>query len=253
MTDQPSHPYPGAGTPAGSPYATPPGTPYSASAPPPQGPAPTAPPPVQEQNPYAVTPAQQNRYAPAPAVGPGPPASPESLAAVEARFGPVATFGDRVPAYLIDLAITLSGLVLVVLGFIVLWSGSGGSVTLDNGATAQTPSDPMLVLLGWLLVVAGYLAMLGLWLWNRVFTMGRTGQSVGNRTQGLRLIDARTGEPIGAGSSFLREVVQGLANQVFYLSFLWMLWDPHRQTLADKAVHSTVIRVPKDDTGAAMF
>ena len=35
------------------------------------------------------------------------------------------------------------------------------------------------------------------------------------------------------------------ANQVFYLSFLWMLWDADRQTLGDKAVHSTVVHVPR--------
>jgi hypothetical protein len=40
-------------------------------------------------------------------------------------------------------------------------------------------------------------------------------------------------------------VVSNIVNQVFYLSFLWMLWDTDKQTLADKAVHSSVIVVPK--------
>jgi len=141
--------------------------------------------------------------------------------------------------------ITLSGLVLVILGGIVLAVGGSGTVTLDNGTTAQTAADPVLVGLGIVLLVAGYATMFGLWLWNRVFRMGRTGQSIGKSSQGLMLIDARTGQPIGAGSSFLREVVSGLVNQVVYLSFLWMLWDPDRQTVADKAVHSTVIHVPR--------
>ena len=194
---------------------------------------------------YGAPPAH-NPYAPAPPAGPGQPAPPASLQAVEARFGRVATFGERVVAHLIDLGITLSGLVLVILGGIVLAVGGSGTVTLDNGTTAQAAADPVLVGLGIVLLVAGYATMFGLWLWNRVFRMGRTGQSIGKSSQGLMLIDARTGQPIGAGSSFLREVVSGLVNQVVYLSFLWMLWDPDRQTVADKAVHSTVIHVPRD-------
>ena len=44
---------------------------------------------------------------------------------------------------------------------------------------------------------------------------------------------------------FLREIVQGLVNQIFYLGWLWMLWDTDKQTLGDKAVHSSVVVVPK--------
>ena len=53
------------------------------------------------------------------------------------------------------------------------------------------------------------------------------------------------GQPIGAGPSFLREIVHSLANQIVYLSFLWMLWDANRQTLADLVVKSNDIVVPK--------
>ena len=62
---------------------------------------------------------------------------------------------------------------------------------------------------------------------------------------GLSLVNEQTGQPIGAMQSFLRELLSGLINQVFYLSYLWMLWDDNKQTLADKVVHSTVIEVPK--------
>ena len=43
----------------------------------------------------------------------------------------------------------------------------------------------------------------------------------------------------------LRELVSSIVNQVIYLSYLWMLWDDNKQTIADKAVHSTVVVVPK--------
>ena len=71
--------------------------------------------------------------------------------------------------------------------------------------------------------------------------MGRTGQSVGKKVIGLYLLDDKTGQPIGAGMCFLRELVQSLVNQIFYLGWLWMLWDADKQTLGDKAVHSNVV------------
>jgi uncharacterized RDD family membrane protein YckC len=248
MTDQPperpsEQPQQDVGPPAPRPAPPAQDTYWSDSAPPvygaPAPPDPNAPP--APGNPYAP-PTPANPYAPAPAQ----PVGPGSLASVEASFGRVATFGDRVLAHLIDLGITLSGLILVFLGAIVLAFGSRSWVTLENGTTAAAAADPVLTAVGVMFLVIGFGAMLGLWLWNRVFRMGRTGQSIGKSSQGLMLIDTVTGRPIGAGSSFLREIVAGLVNQVVYLSYLWMLWDPDRQTVADKAVHSTVIHVPKD-------
>ena len=102
-----------------------------------------------------------------------------------------------------------------------------------------------LAVTGGLLIGLGVLVSLGITLWNRVFKMGRTGQSVGKKAIGLFLLDDKTGRPIGAGMCFLRELVQGLVNQIFYLGWLWMLWDTDKQTLGDKSVHSSVVVVPK--------
>ena len=99
--------------------------------------------------------------------------------------------------------------------------------------------------IGGLLIGLGVLISLAITLWNRIFKMGRTGQSVGKKMVGLKLIDDKTGQPIGAGMCFLREIVSSIVNQVIYLSYLWMLWDADKQTLADKAVHSTVVVLPK--------
>ncbi|KGN35741.1 hypothetical protein N798_00365 [Knoellia flava TL1] len=96
-----------------------------------------------------------------------------------------------------------------------------------------------------MLMGLGVLLMIGIQIWNRIFKMGRTGQSVGKKMLGLKLVNEQNGQPIGAMQSFLRELVGGLINQIVYLSYLWMLWDDNKQTLADKVVHSTVIEVPK--------
>jgi uncharacterized RDD family membrane protein YckC len=172
---------------------------------------------------------------------------PGTLPYVERYFGPVATFGVRAYAYVIDVLLTLIGLVPFFLGLVVLIASlptETGGLNAD-GTTELVGGSAGGIVTGSLLMLLGGLLSFGIWLWNRVFRMGRTGQSVGKRVVGLRLINPVTGEPIGAGRAFLREVVYGVVNQVFYLAFLWMLWDPNRQTLGDLAVKSSVITVPK--------
>ena len=99
--------------------------------------------------------------------------------------------------------------------------------------------------MGGLLIALGALISIGITIWNRIFKMGRTGQSVGKKVIGLYLLDDKTGQPIGAGMCFLRELVQSLVNQIVYLGWLWMLWDADKQTLGDKSVHSSVVVLPK--------
>ena len=283
MTDQPQgpvEPTPDAPTAPPTPpaeAAMPPAA-AEAAAPPPAGapaPVPPVPPAAPAAAPYGAQqgyppnpaaaqqgyqqPGYQQGYAPPPAnpyggyaqapvyAGGGGPAYPGSLAYVEQNFGKVADFGQRALAYLIDTAITLIGLIPVVIGIIVLAVGASNTVTTDEfGYTTRTGDfDPALAVVGGLLITLGALISIGITIWNRIFKMGRTGQSVGKKVIGLYLLDDKTGQPIGAGMCFVRELLQGLINQVFYLGWLWMLWDADKQTLGDKAVHSSVVVVPK--------
>ena len=158
----------------------------------------------------------------------------------------MATFGQRALAYLIDIAITLIGLIPMVIGIIMLIAAAPGFDTDQYGnVTSSGDGNTGLAVTGGLLIALGVLVSLAITLWNRVFKMGRTGQSVGKKAIGLFLLDDKTGRPIGAGMCFLRELVQGLVNQIFYLGWLWMLWDADKQTLGDKSVHSSVVVVPK--------
>jgi len=168
---------------------------------------------------------------------------PGSKAYVEQNFGRVAGFGTRAGALIIDTLITLLGLVPFIIG-IVLLIAAVPETDVDGYAVEGTANGGMAAT-GGILMGLGVLLMIGLQLWNRVFRMGRTGQSIGKKVMGLKLVGDQTGQPIGALQAFLRELLGGLINQVFYLSYLWMLWDDNKQTLADKVVHSTVIEVPK--------
>ncbi|GIL36775.1 RDD family protein [Phycicoccus sp. DTK01] len=212
-------------------------------------PGPTTPPPAPYQPAAPNQPApQQNPYGgwtTAPAYASGP-AVPESVPYVEAHFGPVSSFGDRVLALLVDVGLSFLPFLLMLAGIPFIVAGVPDRNGVDEyGMTTYGDANGALIAVGIAVMVLFWLVGVGFQLWNRVFRMGRRGQSIGKSVVGLKLVDARTGAPIGAGNCFLRELVSGVVNGVVYLSYLWMLWDDNRQTVADKAVHSTVIKVPK--------
>ena len=231
-------PPPAYGAPQPPQYGAPQPPQYGAAQPPPAyGAQPGYPPP--QANPYGG-------YSQAPVYAGGPAVYPGSIGYVEQNFGKVADFGQRALAYLIDFAITLVGLIPMVIGIIMLVAAAPGFDTDEFGnVTSSGDGNSGLAVAGGLLIALGVLLSIAITLWNRVFKMGRTGQSVGKKAIGLFLLDDKTGRPIGAGMCFLREIVQGLVNQIFYLGWLWMLWDTDKQTLGDKSVHSSVVVVPK--------
>jgi uncharacterized RDD family membrane protein YckC len=74
---------------------------------------------------------------------------------------------------------------------------------------------------------------------------GRTGQTPGDAVLGIRVVDVRDriGEPIGYGRAFIRWLVSLVSALVILVGYLWMLWDPRKQTWHDKAAGSLPIRV----------
>jgi uncharacterized RDD family membrane protein YckC len=81
-----------------------------------------------------------------------------------------------------------------------------------------------------------------IWFVNRCVIAGRTGKSLGRLVTGTRLVREDTGRPLGVWMAFVREFAQILNNITLGLGYLWPLWDAKRQTFADKAVSSIVVR-----------
>jgi uncharacterized RDD family membrane protein YckC len=79
--------------------------------------------------------------------------------------------------------------------------------------------------------------------WNTVFRQGATGQSLGKRAARIRLVGESSGQPIGAGRTLVRQVAHLLDALPLHVGYLWPLWDERRQTFADKACATTVVRV----------
>jgi uncharacterized RDD family membrane protein YckC len=74
-----------------------------------------------------------------------------------------------------------------------------------------------------------------------------SGQTLGNKAAGIAVRDAATNMPIGYARGFLRWFVR-FALYLFVLvpgvlNDLWPLWNKKRQTIADQAARSVMIRV----------
>lgn len=145
---------------------------------------------------------------------------------------PLADWGPRVGAYLIDCLISA---VPVLIGYGVFIA----NIASRAGNTYPDDSPEAWAIIVFLLSLA---VSLGLGLWNRVFRQGRTGQSVGKSALHLRLVDSTYLQPVGAGKAFLREFLSGLFNNACFLNLLWPLWDDQKQTWHDKVTSTYVIK-----------
>jgi uncharacterized RDD family membrane protein YckC len=85
------------------------------------------------------------------------------------------------------------------------------------------------------------IASVAWWIYNRCIQAGRTGQSLGKRALHMRLISERTGEPIGGGMAFARDICHILDSLACYIGWLFPIWDAKRQTFADKIISTVVI------------
>src|SRR5690349_12014241 len=159
----------------------------------------------QPQQPYGQPAYGQPAYG-APGYGPAPVTG-------------YATWIQRVGAYIID--------ILVYVPFSILAVIFGRGTDDATGLPTVNAAYYLFALVG--LAAFGY---------NRWF-LGGKGQSWGKQALGLRLVDANTGQPIGGGKAFLRDLAHFVDGIICYIGFLFPLWDEKKQTLADKIV-STV-------------
>ena len=67
---------------------------------------------------------------------------------------------------------------------------------------------------------------------------GAKGQTAGDAAMGIRVLDIDTGIPIGYQRAFVRWLMSIVSAVALVLGYLWMLWDPRRQTWHDKVAGS---------------
>ena len=155
------------------------------------------------------------QFPPPPGQFPPPPGPPP---------GELADWGQRALGYLVDAAF---GIGIVIVGVIL-------SAVLGSVSSA----------LGLLFALVAYVAALAYWIIQLV-KQGNTGQTVGKKVIGLKLVKEETGLPIGGGMSVVRAIAHFADSLICYIGWLFPLWDAKRQTLADKIIGTLVVTVPK--------
>jgi len=70
-------------------------------------------------------------------------------------------------------------------------------------------------------------------LWN--------GQTIGKLAMGIRVVTA-DGTPVPVGRAFARAGMKLVSLAALGLGYLWMLWDPHKQTWHDKVAKTYVVK-----------
>ena len=75
------------------------------------------------------------------------------------------------------------------------------------------------------------------------FEGGPAGQTPGKRVAGIRVIRFDTAGELGWGVALVRNVCRIISAIPCGLGYLWMLWDPEKQTWHDKLSNTVVVPV----------
>jgi uncharacterized RDD family membrane protein YckC len=147
-----------------------------------------------------------------------------------------ASWGARVGGYILNY---LSSLLFALPAIIAFFAGPREyqECTInDKPELCKLPTSQ-----GWtIIIVLGAVAAIAfIVLYSKA--VGSKGQFWGHRAAGVRIVDANTGGPIGAGKAFGRYLLHVL-DGICLIGYLWPLWDKKHQTFADKIVGTVSIR-----------
>lgn len=142
-------------------------------------------------------------------------------AAGTSQWGPLASWGDRVIAALVD---WVPVALLNVVG-----SRAGAIGTLVS------------------LIATAY----GFYI---RYMEGERGATPGKRLMGLKVVKDADGQTLGGGMGIVRNIAHVVDAIICFIGFLFPLWDAKRQTIADKLLGTVVLRdQPKEQLSAEIF
>lgn len=166
----------------------------------------------------------------------------------------LAGYGKRVVGYIIDYLVVLP---FLILGFVLIVTGDTELARCSDGIGLCEEPTGSTLLLGFSVMALSVPLWFAYHAWE-----GATGKTLGKLAVGIRLVDHRTMEPVGAWRGIGRGVVESLISQFScglgsLLDLLWPAWDDKNQSLHDKALSSVVVEAaylrPKGTTPASVY
>ncbi|MDH5294715.1 MAG: RDD family protein, partial [Acidimicrobiia bacterium] len=71
---------------------------------------------------------------------------------------------------------------------------------------------------------------------------------------GLKIVKAADGQVLGGGMGIVRQIAHFVDAIICLIGYLFPLWDPQRQTIADKLLGTVVLMdQPKEEFSAELF
>ena len=126
-----------------------------------------------------------------------------------------ANFGLRLLAYLIDVVVIMIASSVISMAFAAMKLQAFGTL--------------VGVVVAW-----GYL----------IYFTGSTGQTLGKKALGLKVVKVGTNQNPDYVTAFLREIVgRFISSLVLLLGYLWIIWDDKRQGWHDKIAGTVVIKL----------
>lgn len=175
---------------------------------------------------------------------PGPAAATSATPTVHTGGRPLASWGSRVGAMLLDtLVLAIPFLILAAILFAT--ADVDWQEILDDDAIGKVKltSDDIRALGAIGLVL---LAMILVTMLYKPLMEGTSGQTLGKKWVGIRVVRSEDGDRITMGRAFLRwffSTLFGIVSLLNFINWLWPLWDDNKQTLHDKAAKTVVVRV----------
>jgi uncharacterized RDD family membrane protein YckC len=158
-----------------------------------------------------------------------------------ARRIELASWGRRVLAYLFDVFLACVVGAPFYLGYYQLLASARTDAygeTTFSGSDVPASAVPLMII--------GALLYFAFYVYNWCLRQGRTGYTFGKTVVGIKLVSEASGQPVGSGLSFVRQLAHILDGLVCNLGYLWPIWDAKKQTFADKIMGTLVIVQPQD-------
>ncbi len=167
-----------------------------------------------------------------PPYGSPPAPQPSQQAWVPPVAGPApgvayASAGSRLVAYIVDAVVTW---ILIFVVSLVLGGIFAAGASSDNGGAVAGTS-----------MVVWLLAIFVIWLGYFPWFWAHGGATPGMKMFHIRVVREVDGGPVTGGQAIMRLIGYWVSSFIFYLGFIWILIDAHKQGWHDKIANTVVV------------